>query len=398
MQNVAQAWLLYQLTGNPFLVGLNGLFHAVPFIITCLYAGALVDRVDRRRLLVAVESVNTGVVFVMGTLIVTGHIQVWHIYASSVAYSLMGGFESPARQALIPHLVPHRDLMTAVSLNSIVRKGAQIVGPALGGLFVAAFDVGGAYFIHGGANFVLLGCLLAMRATNPVDGRRHPSAVRAIIEGLGYVRSQPLLMALLVMESAISLFGSYHAMMVIFARDVFAVGPQGLGMLQSAAGGGSVIGSFALAAAGDVHHKGRLLMVSGAALSLALIGFAYSPWFVLAMLCLAVVGGSDVVFSATRTTIMQLRARPEMLGRVMSLAGISMRGLGNLGSFQSGALATLVGVQGAVAIGALICMAITIGTGACVPVVRRFTGAGHEPEAASAGPTPARRAETATMR
>jgi MFS family permease len=187
-------------------------------------------------------------------------------------------------------------------------------------------------------------------------------------------------------------------MMVIFARDIFHAGPQGLGMLQSAAGAGSVVGSFALASMGDVQHKGRLLMVSGVTLGLALIGFAYSPWFILAMLCLAVVGGSDVVFSATRTTIMQLRTPQEMLGRVMSLAGVSMRGLGNLGSFQSGAVAALVGVQGAVALGALICIAFTIGAGIRVPLVRHFTGSGHDQEPAPPEPPVAQPAEPAAVR
>jgi MFS family permease len=324
-------------------------------------------------------------VFLMGTLIITGHIEVWHIYASSVAYSIMGGFESPARQALLPHLVPRRDLMTAVSLNSIVRKGAQIVGPALGGIFVAMFDVAGAYYIHGVANFVLLGCLLAMRATNPTDDRKHGNVLESLLAGFRYVRGQPLLMALMIMESSISLFGSYNAMMVIFARDVFGTGPEGLGILQSAAGAGSLIGSFALASIGDVQHKGRLLMISGVTLGLALFGFAYSPWFIMGMVCLAIVGGSDVVFSATRTTILQIRSRQEMLGRVMSLAGVSMRGLGNLGSFQTGTLASFVGVQSAVALGAIVCLAVTVGAGIKIPLVRNFMDSGPVEEPGAPG-------------
>lgn len=381
MQNVAQAWLLYQLTQNVFLVGLNGLFHAVPFILVCLYAGTVVDRVDRKRLLFLVELFGTVVVIVMGVLVITGHVQVWHIYASSVFYSVMGAFESPTRQALLPHLVPRRDLMTAVSLHSIVRKGAQIIGPALGGIFVAAFDVGGAYFIHGGARLVLLGCLLAMRATNPVDQeRRHQNAVRAIVEGFRYVRAEPLLLALLLMETCMSIFGSYMAMMVVFARDVFQTGPEGLGVLQSAAGVGSVIGSFALATAGDVKYKGRLLIGSGVTLGLALIGFAYCPWFIVALVLLAIAGGSDIIFGATRTTIMQMETRQDMLGRVMSLSGIAMRGFGNLGNFQTGTMASFVGVQGAIAIGAFLCIAFTVAAGIRVPLVRNFAETGYNPK------------------
>ena len=128
-REVAQGWLVYELTGSALHVGLNGLFQAVPFILVSLYAGTVVDRMDRKKILIAVESFSTLVVLVIGILVATGNIQVWHIYAASVAYSLAGGFESPARQALIRHLVPPADLMTAVSLTSIQRKGAQIIGP-----------------------------------------------------------------------------------------------------------------------------------------------------------------------------------------------------------------------------------------------------------------------------
>lgn len=375
MQQVAQGWLVYELTGSAFLVGLNGLFHAVPFILVALYAGTVVDRVDRRRLLLWVEGFATLVIVIMGTLVASGHVQIWHIYLSSVAVSLAGGFESPTRQALLPHLVPREDLMTAVSLNSIVRKGAQIVGPALGGLFVAAFGVAGAYFIHGGASVILMWCIVQMRATNPPRTTTQ-SAVEAIAEGLRYVKAEALIGTLLLMEATMSTFGSYQAMMVIFAKDVFQMGPQGLGLLQSAAGAGSVVGSFALATVGDVQHKGRLLMVSGVGYGAALLAFAYCPWFLGALVVLTIVGAMDIMFGATRTTITQLMVPREMLGRVMSLQGIAMRGLGNFGTFQTGTVASLLGVHSAIAIGASACIVMTVAAGWLVPAVRRFTGTG----------------------
>ena len=377
MQQVAQGWLVYELTGSAFLVGLNGLFHSIPFILVSLYAGTVVDRVDRRKLLLWVEGFNTLVVVIVGALVATGNIQLWHIYLSSAAVSLGGGFESPTRQALLPHLIPREDLMTAVSLNSIVRKGAQIVGPALGGLFVAAFGVAGAYFIHSMASGVLMWCIVQMRATNPARTTKL-SAVEAIREGLHYVRGDALIATLLLMEAAMSTFGSYQAMMVIFAKDVFGMGPQGLGLLQSAAGVGSVVGSFTLATIGDVRHKGKLLMVSGVGYGTALIVFAYCPWFLAALAVLPIVGAMDIIFGATRTTITQLMVPREMLGRVMSLQGIAMRGLGNFGTFQTGTVASFVGVHSAVAIGAMACILATLAAGWLVPAVRGFTGVGQE--------------------
>ncbi len=377
MQQIAQGWLVYELTGSPFMVGLNGVFMAVPFILCSLYAGTVVDRVDRRKLLIWIGVGNAMITAVVGVLVLTGYVQIWHIYLSSVAHSLVGGFESPARQALLPHLVPRADLMTAISLNSIIRKGAQIIGPSLGGIFVASFGVPGAYFIHLGANVVRIWTTVAMRVNDPVVAGAPTNAVRAIVEGLLYVRGNAVIASVLILESTMSLFGSYHAMMVIFAKDVFGMGPQGLGMLQSAAGAGSVLGSVAMASLGEIRQKGRLMMAAGVIFGGGLIAFAYCPWFLLALPILAVVGASDIWFGAMRVTILQLITPRPLLGRVMSLSSISMRGIAGLGNFQAGALGAAVGVPHAIAIGALICAAATVAFALRVPALRNFTGEGE---------------------
>lgn len=377
MQQVAQQWLLYELTGSPFLVGLNGLFHSLPFIAMSFYAGTVIDRIDRRKLLIWIELTNMALVVIVGLLIASGLIQVWHIYASSVAHSLAGAFESPGRSALLPHLVPRGDLMTAISLNSIQRKGAMIIGPALGGWFIASFGVAGAYFIHASALTVLVGCLLLMRTTNPPTGRAREHTLRAIADGIRYVQRESVIGALIVMEAFLSVFGGYQMMMVVFAKEVFRVGPEGFGLLQSAAGFGSVVGSIALAGAGDVYHKGRLLVASGLTYGLALLAFAFCPWFLAALPLLALAGTADIVFGATRTTIIQLLARDEMLGRVMSLSAISMRGLGPFGGFWAGSMASLLGsVQVATALGAALCVVVLGSAGLRVPLVSAFVGKG----------------------
>jgi hypothetical protein len=281
--------------------------------------------------------------------------------------------------------------MTAISLNSIQRKGAQIVGPMFGGLFVASFGVAGTYFIHASCFLVLIGCLALVRATNPPSTTPRERPLQAIAAGLRYVQSQPVIGTLIVMEASLSVFGSYSAMMVVFAREVFNAGPEGLGVLQSAAGFGSVVGSLALASAGDVRHKGRVLMVTGLTYAGAVLGFALSPGFALALPLLALAGGMDIVFGATRQTVIQLLTRGDMLGRVMSLSSVSMRGLGPSGGFVSGSLTTLLGsVQLATALGALTCAVVLCGAGLRVPLVRKFTGVGgaEEPHALAAAHPP----------
>lgn len=373
MQQVAQAWLVYELTGSALLVGLHGLFSGVPFVLLSFYAGTVIDRLDRRRLLIWLEMANAAVAALMGLLVATGLIQLWQIYFIGAVHSVIGAFESPSRSALVPHLVPRSDLMTAVSLQSMQRKGTQIVGPALGGLFVAAFGVAGSFFIRSLSFLLVMLSVILIRATNPVSTRSREPALRAIRDGLGYVASQPIIGALMLMEAAMSLFGSYSAMMVIFAREVFEAGPEGLGWLQSAAGLGSVAGSLVLGMMGDVKEKGLLLIFSGLIYAGAIVAFAATPWIYLAIPLLVLVGAMDIVFGSVRQTVIQLMTKDEMLGRVMSLAGITQRGLGNFGGFQAGLLTSTLGsVQLATAVGALVCAGVLLACVARIPAIRTF--------------------------
>ncbi len=374
MQQVAQGWLIYQLTGSALAVGLSGLFLSVPFVTMSLYAGTVVDRVDRKRVLVYVEALNLAIVLAVAILVVGGWVQVWHIYASNVLHALVGAFESPARSSLLPHLVPRADLMTAVSLHTVLRRGTQIVGPALGGVAVATVDVGGTYLLNASGYVVLLACLLAMRASQVLPEGAHSSPIRAAAEGLDYVRHHWVIGPLLLLELVMSLFGSYNPMLVVFAREVFHAGPEGFGLLQSASGVGTVIGSLVLTAVGNVQHKGRLMLASNALLGASVLAFAFCPWFLVALAFLAIAGAADIAMGSTRMTVIQLLAPGRMRGRVMSLHSITTRGTGPLGGFQTGTLATFLGVQAAVGVGALVCILATLAVAVRVPAIRRFVG------------------------
>lgn len=402
MQNVAQSWLIFQMTGNPLLVGLDGLFKAVPFLATSLYAGTVIDRADRRKVLIWIQNANGALAAIIGLLVLTGHVEVWHLYLNSFCSAALGAFEGPARQALLPHLIPRRDLMTALSLNSNVRKGSQMVGPAIGGVLVATVGVAVTYFLNAASTVILLWCLVAMRTTNPPRPAVSQSAVAAIKAGLQYATGHRVILALLIMQSAVSLFGSYLPMLVVYAERVYSVGPQGLGLLQSAAGGGSVLGSLVLASRGDIHRKGRLLVACGALYAAFVVAFAWSPSFVLALACLVCVGAADVVMGTASQTMVQLQTREDMLGRVMSLNSMSQRGLSTFGGFQAGALTSLLGVQAATTVGALACLAAVSGITLLLPQLRSFAGNGppvpdHEPPAGPA-PTAATPVEATTPR
>ncbi len=374
MLQVAQNWLIYRLTGSALAVGLTGLFLSIPFVVMSLYAGTVIDRTDRRKVLIWISFGNLMIVLAIGVLVALDWIQLWEIYASSVGTALLGAFESPARSALLPHLVPRSDLLTAVSLHSVLRRGTQIVGPALGGIALAALDVTGSYFLNAAALLVLLGCLFAMRVDGAVGQGTETRPLRAIVEGLSYVKGHAVIGPLLLMEALMSFFGSFNPMLVVFAREVFDLGPEGFGLLQSASGLGTVVGSLALTAVGDVKRKGRLLLFAAIVYGVSVMAFSFAPWVPLAIAILVVSGAADIVNGATRITVVQLLAPGAMRGRVMSLHAISTRGMGPLGGFQLGAMASVIGVQGAVALGGLVCMLVASTVAWRLPEVRNFIG------------------------
>jgi MFS family permease len=187
------------------------------------------------------------------------------------------------------------------------------------------------------------------------------------------VRADTVIGGLLLMEATISLFGSYNSMLVIFARDIFAVGPEGLGVLQSASGAGTILGSLVLAAMGNVSQMGRVIVVCAVLHGVGVAALAYCPLYLLALPVLLLTGLADVTMGALRATVLQLRSRREYLGRVMSLHAMSTRGSGPLGQFQAGTLAQLFGVRNGLAIDAAICIGVTLLIVARIPEIMRLT-------------------------
>ena len=379
MEMVARNWLLFEMSNSALVVGLNGLFMTIPFVLTSLYAGTVVDRVDRRRLLIWIELLNLSIFFALATLVITGRVEVWHIYATSLLHALVGAFESPTRSSLLPYLVPRDELVAAVSLSSVVRRGTQIIGPALGGIAVATLGVGGTYVLTAAIYGFLPAAIVLMRTTNPPAERTTQKPFQALTEGIRYVRSDPVLGPILLLEAFMSSFGFFSPLMVVFARTVFDVGAEGLGLLQSAVGLGSVIGSLGLATVGDVRHKGRVMIAAGVLFGVSVAAFAPCPWFVIALPILAVVGAADMRMGTLRVTVIQLVVRGPLRGRVMSLQAIATRGLSPFGGFQLGALAQVTGVQSAVALGAIVCAAASLFVAWRAPAVRSFTDSPTEP-------------------
>jgi len=371
MQMTAVNWLLYQLTGSPVKLGLNGLFRAVPAIGLGLFSGVFADRYDRRRVLLLTQVALGFLALALGVLDHSGQIQAWQIYAFTFASSAVGSFDSPARQALFPSLVPREVLPNAVALNSLLWKGAALIGPSLGGIAISLMGTAGAFYANAASFFVVVTALLMMHTTSPA-GPRNRRFVSDTTEGFSYILSRPVILGIMIMEAASSVFGIDNAMLTIFASDVLRVGASGFGLLQSARGIGAVIGSSIYIGAGQRPDQGKILFIVALLYGAGFALFGISPTFVLCLLLIVFVGATDTVWGAARSTILQMITPERFRGRVMGVFQLSNRGLNPLGQTETGFVVPLIGAREATFLGGVLVSAVTLATVWRIPEILKF--------------------------
>jgi len=349
MQNVANGWLILELTNSPLWLGLLGLSFAVPMIVIPPFAGAVVDRVHRIRLLYATQSTQLVTAMVLAILTWTQLIQAWHILLASFVGAVVLAFDNPARQALIPDLVQPRDLLNALSLNSATYTGAALIGPALAGVLLGPLGAGALFFVNSVSFLAVLFALAAMRDVRTHSGGQTGSLRNSFQSGLSYAWRSRIIMSLLGLSALSGIFGrSYQNLLPIFGRDIWRAGAEGYGLLLSAAGGGAVAGAFGLASFHRWRRYGAAMLISGFVFSFALVAFSISPSILGGLILLFIAGAASTVFSTIISTFIQFEVPNEMRGRVMALYSVTLIGLPSLGALGSGALADLLGgVQGA---------------------------------------------------
>ncbi|MPZ78486.1 MAG: MFS transporter [Deltaproteobacteria bacterium] len=359
MQMTATNWLLYQLTHSPIELGLNGIFRAVPAIALGLFSGTFADRYDRKRLLLWTQLILAVLTLGLAILDHSGTIQAWQIYAFTFISASVGSFDGPARQALFPSLIPRSVLPNAVALNSLLWKGAALLGPSLGGIAISLMGTSGAFYANAASFCVVVIALMMMRASSPAaEKQRH--FLTETKAGFNYILSQPIILGVMIMEGVSSVFGLDHAMLTIFASDVFRVGASGFGFLQSSRGLGAVIGSSLFIGMGQRPAQGKILIVSAILYGACFALFGLAPSFALAVVLLALVGATDTIWSAARGTILQLTTPEKFRGRVMGAFQLSNRGLHPLGQTETGLVVPLIGAREATVFGGLLVSAVTL--------------------------------------
>jgi MFS family permease len=371
MQMTATNWLLYQLTGSPALLGLNGIFRAVPAIGLGVISGTFADRYDRRKLMISTEVASGLLALALGILDHSGRIEPWHIYAFTFLNASVGSFDGPARQALFPNLVPRAALPNAVALNSLLWKGSALIGPFLAGVAISWMGTAGAFYANAASYLVVVFAIAMMRVTSKSSSKRH-SLLSETSEGFSYIVSRPVVLGIMVMEAVASLFGLNHTMLTIFASDILRVGAHGFGLLQSARGLGAVIGSSIYIGIGHRACQGQILFVSAILYGAGFALFGVSPSFLWSLLLMGLVGATDTIWGASRGTILQMTTPDRLRGRVMGVFQLSNRGLHPLGQVQSGFLIPLIGAPTATVLGGVVVSAVTLIAAWKVPAIRKF--------------------------
>jgi MFS family permease len=364
MQLVAINWHVYLLTKDPLALGLVGLFRGVPIIICSLAGGVVADAVDRKRAMIVTQTLMLLTAALLTAETLAGLKSVWPIYMLSGIAAAAQAFDTPARQALMPTLVPDEDFPNAVSLGVIVFNVAIIVGPAIAGFILAETGPAIIYGLNAISFLAVIGALIAMRTSGKPDlqrGRREALSFRALKEGLRFVWQTPIIVQTMTLDFAATFFGSATLLLPIFAQERLHVGARGYGFLAAAPAIGSVLTALTMARLGTLRRQGRLVVASVAVFGVATAVFGISTVYWLSLLMLATLGAADTVSTVLRQTIRQLVTPNPLRGRMTSINMMFFMGGPQLGELEAGALAKLIGAPFSVVVGgmgALICAAL----------------------------------------
>lgn len=352
MQSVGQAWLVLELTNSPFKLGLIGTLQFGPMLCFSFLAGAIADRVPKRRLIVGTQTALMLQAFSLSALAWTGHVQYWHVAVLATLYGLANTLDMPTRQSFIVEMVGKDDLMNAIALNSAMFNGARIVGPAAAGLLVAQYGVAPAFLLNGVSFLAVIIALFGIRAEGLPQAGSRASVVQDILAGVRYALGTPLVSLILSLLLSVSLFViNYSVLVPLLARDVLHESAQGFGLLMAALGVGAVAGAMALAVLGSGRPRLVILIAAGMVVSAATFFLALIRHFWPAAIGLALIGFSQIVFLASCNSTLQVMVPDRLRGRIMSLYAFVFAGVTPIGSLLVGSMAEVFGVSAAFAAG-----------------------------------------------
>lgn len=373
LTKVATSWLVYRLTGSAWLLGVLAFASQIPTFLLAPIAGVMVDRWDRRRVLLATQALAMLESALLAGLALGGVIRVWEIVALNVFQGLIDAFDMPVRQSLVVHMVEDRaDLPNAIALNSSIVNAARLLGPAIAGVLIAAVGEGWCFFIDAVSyGAVILSVLLMRLAPRPraASSRR---VLHDMADGFRYAMGFAPIRSLLLLLGLSGLAGRpFNVLLPVVAREVMHGGAGTLGTLQATAGVGALVGAIYLASRTNVLGLGRLIVASAAIFGLGLVAFSRAHVLWLAIPALLVAGTAMMLQTAASNTIIQTITDEDKRGRVMSLLAMSLFGTVPLGSLAFGALAVRIGAENTIMAGGAICVVAAVLFLRALPEIRR---------------------------
>jgi MFS family permease len=356
IQAMAQSWLVWTMTSSPLLLGVVGFCQALPRLLLGVVGGAIVDRVERRRLLLSTQILAMLQAFTFWALVYFEEIQFWHVMVLVLFLGTVNTINQTARHSLINNLVPREDLMNAIALNSSMANLAKIAGPSLGGVLISVIGVAGCLFVNAVSFLAIIITLIVMvfPAGRSMSEEEAPFW-EEVREGYRFLRAERRLLAVILLTYSVALVGTpYSRFLPVFATDVLHAGPSTFGLLLAAPGAGAVIAGLSIASLGRLRRRLHFVAMSVYAFSLFLVLFSFCRSLPLSMLFLVLVGASNIAFRSVANSVVQMETPPHLLGRMLSLFFMD-KGMWSFGTLFIGGVAQVVGTPNAIAISGIGC-------------------------------------------
>lgn len=381
LTRVAMSWLVYRLTGSELLLGTVGFASQIPMFLLAPFAGVVVDRVDRHRMLVITQALAMVQSALLAVLTISGVVTVTHIAVLALFQGLINAFDMPARQAFVVEMVEAReDLANAIALNSSMVNAARLLGPALAAVLIAAVGEGWCFAIDAASYLAVIGSLLAMTLTRRPRQSRRADFLAELREGVGYVARSVPVRTILLMLALVSLTSMpYTVLMPVFAAEVLHGGPHTLGVLMAASGVGALLAALWLASWRSVHGLSRLVAFAAAGFGGALIAFSLSRTMWLSVPLMVAAGAGMMLQMAASNTLVQTVVEERVRGRVMSLYSVAFLGMTPFGSLAAGWLGEHVGAPATVRLGGAVTIAGALLFARSLPALDRHLAPHFQP-------------------
>ena len=357
MQIWALFWHIRELTDQPIALGGIGLARILPVILFSLIGGALADSTNRRTILFVTQSAAALLALALGLFTQFGSITIWHIYAITALSAVAMAFDSPARQSLVPNLVPAKDLPNAFSLTSIAFQAGSVIGPALSGIVIAVWGQQAVYYINAVSFLAVIVALVFIGdVPQKIEQNTKGVSLSSIGEGIRFILSKPIIFSTMILDFIATFFASANTLMPFVARDVLHVGVVEYGWLSAAQSVGAVSVAVVVSQVRELRKQGPLFLGSVIVFGLATVIFGLSTHLVLAWIALALIGAADGLSTIIRNTIRQLQTPDHIRGRMTSVNQIFFQGGPQLGEIEAGAVAQFFGAPFAIVSGGIGCV------------------------------------------